>query len=130
MKIGIYVALSLRFDYHQYLQTPKGKKNPHTSSFPKPYFYATFIAYIIGLSTTMAVMHYFKAAQPALLYLSPACILSTLITALIRKEWSKVFAFTENQESKEPVAARTKKTNVSKTETPSRTRKQSAKKAE
>lgn len=31
------------------------------------------VAYVLGLVTTVVVMHRFKAAQPALLYLSPAC---------------------------------------------------------
>ena len=66
--------------------------------FPKPYFYASFISYILGLATTMTVMHTFKAAQPALLYLSPACILSTLFVGLIKKDLGHVFAFTNGQE--------------------------------
>ena len=57
------MALCLRFDQHRYLAKPEGKKNPSSRSFAKPYFYAGFIAYIIGLATTMFVMHTFKAAQ-------------------------------------------------------------------
>ena len=38
-------------------------------SAPKPYFSATLTAYVLGLVTTMLVMHVFHAAQPALLYL-------------------------------------------------------------
>ncbi|KAF8829270.1 hypothetical protein HHX47_DHR3001068 [Lentinula edodes] len=58
---GCFVALALRFDHHRYLK--KGK------AFSKPYFYASLLAYILGLVATMSVMHIFKAAQPALLYL-------------------------------------------------------------
>ncbi|CAG8571174.1 4355_t:CDS:2, partial [Cetraspora pellucida] len=68
---GIYVALCLRFDHSNYL-----KKNPNAdrrSTFHTPYFWNCFTAYILGLVTTIVVMHTFKAAQPALLYLSPAC---------------------------------------------------------
>jgi minor histocompatibility antigen H13 len=50
--------------------------------------------YFAGLATTMAVMHTFKAAQPALLYLSPACILSTMLVAAVSGELSQVFKFT------------------------------------
>ncbi len=39
--------------------------------------------------------------QPALLYLSPACILSTVFTALIRGEWKEVWGFELNPETKE-----------------------------
>ncbi|KAJ3521063.1 hypothetical protein NMY22_g12466 [Coprinellus aureogranulatus] len=38
-------------------------------SAPKPYFFAALTAYVLGLVTTMLVMHVFHAAQPALLYL-------------------------------------------------------------
>ncbi|CAG8476909.1 6667_t:CDS:2 [Ambispora gerdemannii] len=81
---GIYVALCLRFDHNIYL-----KKNPNAakhSSFPTTYFNSCFAAYLIGLITTIVVMHTFKAAQPALLYLSPACIISVLITGAIKGE--------------------------------------------
>ena len=60
---GIYVALALRYDHHRHL-----KSSPQ-NSFTKPYFYAALGAYISGLIVTMAVMHNFNAAQPALLYL-------------------------------------------------------------
>lgn len=45
--------------------------------------------------STIVVMHTFRAAQPALLYLSPACILSVLITAAIRGELSDLWSYTE-----------------------------------
>lgn len=60
---GIFVALALRYDHHRHL-----KSSPQ-NSFTKPYFYAALGAYISGLIVTMAVMHNFNAAQPALLYL-------------------------------------------------------------
>lgn len=58
---GAFVALSLRFDYHNSLASSR--------KFEKPYFYASLAGYITGLATCMAVMHTLKAAQPALLYL-------------------------------------------------------------
>jgi minor histocompatibility antigen H13 len=59
---GTFVALALRYDLY---------RSGHDASTPykKPYFTATLISYVIGLLTTMIVMHNFKAAQPALLYL-------------------------------------------------------------
>ena len=33
-----------------------------------------FVAYIGGLATTIFVMHVYKHAQPAILYLVPACL--------------------------------------------------------
>ena len=47
-------------------------------------------------------MHQFKAAQPALLYLSPACILSVTLTALFRGEFNTFWNWTdEDEDSKE-----------------------------
>ncbi len=43
------------------------------------------MAYVAGLGATVAVMFYFKAAQPALFYLVPACLGATGLTALWRK---------------------------------------------
>jgi len=78
---GAFVSLALRYDYHRHLKSSKTG-----SSFSKPYFHASLVAYVAGLLTTMTVMHVFKAAQPALLYLSPACILSFVLTGLLRGE--------------------------------------------
>jgi minor histocompatibility antigen H13 len=78
---GIFVALALRYDYHR--GSRLGVSPP---TFSKHYFWAALFAYLFGLVTTMTVMHMFKAAQPALLYLSPACMLSFFLTALIRGE--------------------------------------------
>ncbi|KAG0312155.1 hypothetical protein BGZ99_009666 [Dissophora globulifera] len=92
---GVFVALCLRFDQHL-----AGTKNPNlgrSTRFSKPYFIACFIAYALGLGTTIYVMHTFKAAQPALLYLSPACILSVLFMALARGEIKEVFAYTSEE---------------------------------
>ncbi|KAK3830777.1 MAG: minor 13 [Linnemannia elongata] len=92
---GVFVALCLRFDQHL-----AGTKNPNlgrSTRFSKPYFTACFIAYALGLGTTIYVMHTFKAAQPALLYLSPACILSVLFMGLIRGEIKEVFAYTSEE---------------------------------
>ncbi|KAF9897758.1 hypothetical protein BX616_005040 [Lobosporangium transversale] len=95
---GVFVALCLRFDQHL-----TGIKNPNlgrSTRFSKPYFTACFIAYAIGLGTTIYVMHTFKAAQPALLYLSPACILSVLVMGLARGEIKEVFAYTSEEDEK------------------------------
>lgn len=55
------------------------------------YFYSGFIAYFVGLVLTVLVMHTFKAAQPALLYLVPACLGTPIALALIRGEISELF---------------------------------------
>lgn len=89
---GVFVALCLRFDDH--LRTTL-KKSTRIS-----YFSACFFAYILGLVATVTVMHVFKAAQPALLYLSPACISATLIAALVNGQIKEFFGYSAEEPSK------------------------------
>jgi len=96
---GIYVALCLRFDHSLYLKNnPNAKKY---TAFPTTYFNTCFTAYILGLITTIVIMHTFKAAQPALLYLSPACILSVLITGIAKNQLKEVFNYTAEDSDEE-----------------------------
>lgn len=74
---GIYIALALRFDYSRHVASSL-KKDPDSlptkhTPYDKPYFWTVLASYVAGLVTTVVVMHKWKAAQPALLYLSPAC---------------------------------------------------------
>ncbi|KAJ1646484.1 hypothetical protein LPJ64_002033 [Coemansia asiatica] len=111
---GVFLSLCLRFDRHQFLSGlgyAKDKPLPaalagrrRNFAFPTPYFNAGMAAYVAGLATTIAVMHVFKAAQPALLYLSPACILSVVGTALARGELSQVLGYTEEKDNKDKSA--------------------------
>ena len=80
---GIFVALLLRYDQSL-------KRN---SNF---YFYATFIAYFLGLCGTIVVMHVFKHAQPALLYLVPACLGTPIFMALIRGDIKSMFSYADH----------------------------------
>ncbi|OWF54425.1 minor histocompatibility antigen H13-like [Mizuhopecten yessoensis] len=86
---GIFIALLLRFDMSL-------KKNSKT------YFYASFIAYLLGLMLTIFVMHFFKHAQPALLYLVPACIGLPLVVALAKGEVRQLFSYEDASEEKKP----------------------------
>jgi len=78
---GIFVALMLNLD------SSKGLAS-------RPYFVSNLIAYELGLLCTVGVMHVFDAAQPALLYLVPACIGSSLLTAAYRGELKELVNFT------------------------------------
>ncbi|KDE08853.1 hypothetical protein MVLG_00953 [Microbotryum lychnidis-dioicae p1A1 Lamole] len=104
---GIFVALSLRWDYHRALKRVEGPPKPEMGwgrkgkGWGRPYFRASLGAYVLGLITTITMMHQFKAAQPALLYLSPACIIAVCFTAWRRDEWKKLWAF-EDASDDEP----------------------------
>lgn len=95
---GVMVSLCLRFD--RFL-TPESSEK-----YSKYYFKTCFIAYLLGLITTMTVMHTFKAAQPALLYLSPACITAPILVALFRGQISQLFAY--STEKKDQIVNETK----------------------
>merc|ERR1711962_627847 len=82
---GIFIALLLRFDVSV-------KKTQRV------YFYAGFIAYVLGLGTTIFVMHVFKHAQPALLYLVPACLGAPVLVAAARGELKELFSYADNPE--------------------------------
>ncbi|XP_075958026.1 minor histocompatibility antigen H13 isoform X2 [Anarhichas minor] len=79
---GIFIALLLRFDVSL-------KKNSRT------YFYSSFLAYIFGLGLTIFVMHTFKHAQPALLYLVPSCVGFPVVVALLKGELTEMFRYEE-----------------------------------
>jgi len=86
---GILIALMLRLDHHI---KPGSQK----------YFLTTFIAYIAGLVATIFVMHVWKHAQPALLYLVPACLGAPLLMALVSGELkSALFEYDEEEEEEE-----------------------------
>lgn len=88
---GIFVAMMLRFDAARKLRS-------------LPYFRANMAAYVLALVTTVAVMHVFEAAQPALLYLVPGCLGAAFATAAARGELGALWRFSEEEEAGEPAA--------------------------
>lgn len=95
---GLLVALCLRFDLARHaLRNPKADVTPR-SSFPKPYFTTAVVSYIAGLVATIAAMVHSGKAQPALLYLSPACILGPLLTATALGEVGSMWKWRDEEE--------------------------------
>lgn len=88
---GIFIAFLLRYDAF---------RATNQNRFSKAYFKTTFVAYFFGLVTTIFVMHFFQAAQPALLYLVPFCIFSSFGLSMIRGETSHLLAYSEDSEEK------------------------------
>lgn len=96
---GFFLALLLRFDAH-IADLPYFPTDVH-APFPKPYFHSALLGYVIGLATTLYVMIVFEAAQPALLYLVPACLGSSLLCATVRGELKELFEYSEEEEEEE-----------------------------
>uniref|UniRef100_A0A383WFE3 Signal peptide peptidase n=1 Tax=Tetradesmus obliquus TaxID=3088 RepID=A0A383WFE3_TETOB len=92
---GLFVALMLRYDAE--------------TNFKSNYFQSVFWGYVGGLGTTIFVMNYFKAAQPALLYIVPAVLLTVAAHAALRGEFGQVWHFQEDhvvqQEAADAAAA-------------------------
>jgi len=63
--------------------------------FPKVYFYASVVGYVVGMATTLMVLNIFNHAQPALLYLVPSVLISLWGTALFRGELKLMWNYTE-----------------------------------
>jgi minor histocompatibility antigen H13 len=87
---GIFVALMLSMDVRKGLAS-------------RPYFISNLIAYELGLAMTVGVMHFFDAAQPALLYLVPMCIGASLLMGLARGEVKEVINFSRERKEEEKV---------------------------
>ncbi|KAG9006012.1 hypothetical protein FRB95_006460 [Tulasnella sp. JGI-2019a] len=93
---GLFIALALRYDQAKFLKalsTPPSKTE--RTRFSAPYFKASIVSYVLGLVLTMSVMHFTKHPQPALLYLSPACVLSFVLVAIARGELVQAWKWQE-----------------------------------
>lgn len=86
---GLFLALLLRFDV---AQKRRGR----------PFFRFTLLAYALGLILTLYVMFTFDAAQPALLYLVPACLGASALVGVCRGEFAQLAAYTEEDEAPPP----------------------------
>lgn len=105
---GLFVALLLRFDA---VRAKISLKDFDNIDFSKTYFYVNIVSYALGLVATVLVMYVFNAAQPALLYLVPACLGGSLLVALAKGEMKELFAYDEEGKDKKEgeVTADTKK---------------------
>lgn len=97
---GIFLAILLRFD-NERAKAPGAPKS-------KGYFHVAVGGYMVGLATTIVVMNVFNAAQPALLYIVPAVLLSVMGRAVYLKDTTGLLAYDESTEP-EPEKAEEKK---------------------
>ena len=64
--------------------------------------------------TNVRLFLVFEAAQPALLYLVPACLGSSLLCALVRGELKELFDYSEEEEEEEAEEGEEKKDETTK----------------
>ncbi|KAE8350920.1 signal peptide peptidase-domain-containing protein, partial [Aspergillus coremiiformis] len=73
-------------------------------SFPKTYFKASMVGYIIGTLVTLIIMQCFDHPQPALLYLVPGVLISLWGSALAKGDLEEMWEFTDAEEEDENIA--------------------------
>jgi minor histocompatibility antigen H13 len=97
---GIFIAMMLRVDLHLDILAKKLdlKKVHKYIPQPKLYFLTCLASYIVGMSVTLGVMFWFNHAQPALLYLVPANLLSVLGLGLAKGQLPMLMKYTEEDE--------------------------------
>jgi minor histocompatibility antigen H13 len=107
---GVFVALMIRYDFIKYIE----KNQTHTEvdfSFKNfNFFLTTMFGYFLGIVTTLVIMNVFNHAQPALLYLVPGCLFSSLLNALLRGQLTTLWNFDEEVEMKNMKEKETPKT--------------------
>ncbi|KAG8850043.1 hypothetical protein FRB91_009395 [Serendipita sp. 411] len=90
---GFFIAFALRYDLH------RSSHQDYQQPFAKPFFAATLVAYVSALILTVMVMHTFQSAQPALLYLSPACTLAFLAAGWSQGVWKDMWSYSDSNDS-------------------------------
>ncbi|KAK9450834.1 signal peptide peptidase-domain-containing protein [Limtongia smithiae] len=95
---AIFLSLCLRFDLWNFHRKHPNLAYASARKFPKPVFHAAMVLYVVALVTTIVIMHVFRTAQPALLYLCPGIGGAVAVTALVRKEWSVLWGYKEESE--------------------------------
>ncbi|OII72979.1 minor histocompatibility antigen [Cryptosporidium ubiquitum] len=95
---GFFISLCLRFDLKDFTKKHNQSLYHLISSSPKaPTFSTVLVAYLLGLITTACVMLYFKAAQPALLYLVPFCLISMICSVVYRNKSTEAWNYSEEE---------------------------------
>lgn len=95
---GLFISLAQSMDQRFAPDVPKQAQ---------PYFAAAVSAYTMGLGICFLVNYLTSAAQPALLYLVPALIGSSVAVAAWRGELSDVIRFSTESDLREPIPPET-----------------------
>merc|ERR1712151_453177 len=91
---GIFIAFLAKWD-----AVKMGEDKSHSFV----YLNTTMVAYVLSLITTVSIMLFFNAAQPALLYIVPYVLIASLAVAISRGEFKDLwdFVITEDEEQSE-----------------------------
>ena len=92
---GLFIVQMLRFGHYSALK--RGATPAQALGNGTAYYKVALVAYVLSLVNTMGVMVFFNAAQPALLYIVPWLLVTALLTALVRGEWSDLVNYDEDE---------------------------------
>jgi minor histocompatibility antigen H13 len=92
---GVFVALMIRYDFMKYIEKNKSATHVDFNYTNFSFFFTTFLGYFLGIVTTLVIMNVFNHAQPALLYLVPGCLFSSILNAIFRGHLSDLWNFDE-----------------------------------
>lgn len=81
---GIFIAFLAKWDA---VKMGEGKSNSFV------YLNTTMVAYIFSLVTTVSIMLFFNAAQPALLYIVPYVLIVSILVAVSRGELKELWNY-------------------------------------
>ncbi|KAK8810594.1 hypothetical protein WA158_007169 [Blastocystis sp. Blastoise] len=90
---GFFMALLYRYDIYK----ANVKSIEDFQQKDATYFHISIFSYLFALLTTTVVMLVFNHPQPALLYISPALIISCLLTGYFKKDITNLFAYDEEK---------------------------------
>merc|ERR1712176_106363 len=91
---GIFIAFLAKWDA---VKMGEGKSDSFV------YLNTTMVSYVLSLVTTVSIMLFFNAAQPALLYIVPYVLIASLAVALSRGEFKELWNYVIS-EDEEPTA--------------------------
>ena len=99
-----FIAMMLRYDFlksvtqsHDTFTIENFEKLKDTLNFTKAYFYTSFIGYSMGLLATIMIYRIFNSAQPALLYINPFMLITTMLMAFLWRNLKSLFRFDEDK---------------------------------
>jgi minor histocompatibility antigen H13 len=75
--------------------------------FPKTYFHASLVGYVLGMISTLIAMQVAEHAQPALLYLVPGVLTSLWGTAIVKGDLNLIWEYTEASEEDQHIDGKT-----------------------
>lgn len=79
------------------------------AEFPKTYFRAAMVGYVLGMLATLLAMQISDHPQPALLYLVPGVLGAVWLTAVLRGEVKEIWSYSELEEEEKRDGEKEKK---------------------